>query len=127
MDKQKTESVGQADEHETGGTTYTDNPSSGFEDRVSILALQTVFLTHGAVIGVALGHIALGLFIGIVASVLLDFSLGSNSLIWSIMRYAGAKVCSAVTSLAHAMAGAISRKGAPASSRLANTRCQFPH
>mgnify|MGYP001822961316 CR=1 FL=1 len=97
----------------------------GFEDRVSTLALQLILLTHGSVIGGALDNVVLGLFIGLVASVLLDLCMGAQSLVLALMRYASGKVCSTVTSLAHAIARGISRKGVSATSSLADVRCGF--
>ena len=112
------------DTRENPDAPANDRPGS-FEDRVSIAALQIVFLTHGAVIGAALDNVALGLCIGIMASVLLDLCMGANSLVLSFMRFAGAKVCAALTSLAHAIARSISHRGTPAPSRLINMRCEL--
>ena len=135
MDKQKAkigrrsgkqaEYVAPEDAHTDSGTVREHDRSDGFEDRVSAVALQIIFLIHGTVIGGAMANIILGLFIGIVAGALLDLCMGTQSLVLACMRCVATKLCSAVTSMAHAIASGISRKRVSAPSRSENLQCRF--
>ena len=125
MDKHKAEIDSHAGAHDDQSTAFEDERSGGFEDRVSTVALQLIFLIHGGIIGGGLDNVVLGLFIGIVASALLDLCMGTQSLVLSFTRYVANKLCSAVTSLAHAFAARSNREDVSVPSRLADMRCRF--